>query len=194
MKRIFILIFVALFFASMQSNAQFGKNFQEEQKSQFQKRMFLGGGIGFWIWPREGYVYVSPMLGYHLSPSFDVGTRVIYSYYWYNYNGLKFDEHDYGAGVFARYYLFFFKDLFIHAEYEFLSHEEPVNLIYYPSPRDEWEYDMNRVPLHNIYVGGGYRQWISNSAFVSILILFNLNETEYAPNNPIIRIGFGVGL
>jgi len=192
MKLKLILIVLLVFTGLFNIQAQFGKDFQEEKQPQLQKRFFLGGGIGFWIWPREGYVYVSPLLGYHISPSFDVGVRLSYSYYWYNYSGLKFDENDYGGGVFGRYYLFFFQDLFIHAEYEFLSHEEPTNI--YFTPPDIYTYTMKRVPLHNIYVGAGYRQWISQNAFVSLLVLFNLNETEYAPNNPIIRIGFGVGL
>jgi hypothetical protein len=184
----FIIIFSVLILFADRSYAQFGKEFQDEDKTTMASRFFLGGGFSFWIYPNDGYIYVSPLLGYHLSPSFDIGVRLIYSYYWYDDNYWKFHANDYGAGFFARYYLFFFRNLFLHAEYEFLSHEQP--LLDYQTG----EIIMERVPLNNFFVGVGYRQWFSQKAFLSIAVLFNLNETEYSPQNPIFRIGIGVGL
>jgi len=185
------LVFILL---AISAQAQFGKDFNnKEENSVVQNKFFTGGSIGFWMWPRDGYVYISPLVGYHISPSFDVGTRFIYSYYWYNYEGLKFDEHDFGGGVFGRYYMFFYTNLFAHIEYEFLSHQEPVLGFDYTA-QQYYLIDMKRIPINNFYIGGGLRQWMSNNAYVSLLLLFNLNETEYSPSNPIIRIGFGVGL
>jgi hypothetical protein len=54
----------------------------------------------------------------------------------------------------------------------------------------------NEAPwAHDIFLGGGYRQWIGEKAFMSLSILWNVNETPYSPySNPIFRIGFGAGI
>jgi len=184
----FILTLVSII-AIPEANAQFGKDFKEKDENHAAKRIFVGGSIGFWVYPTDGYVFLSPVAGYHLSPSFDVGTRFSYSYYWYNDNFYKFNLNSYGLGVFGRYYMFFFRDLFVHLEYEYLSHEQPQ--FYNPITGDV---ELTRVPLNNWYVGAGFRQWLGPSAYLGITVLFNLNESEYMPRNPIIRIGMGVGL
>jgi len=182
------LMILALALTVPEANAQFGKDFKEKDKQQAAKRIFVGGTLGFWIYSSEGYVYLAPTVGYHISPSFDVGVRISYSYYWYNDNFYKFNLNSWGAGIFGRYYLFFFRDLFIHLEYEHLSHEQPYQ--FYP----DGSVDIARVPIDNFYIGAGFRQWLSPSAFLGITVLWNLNETEFMPQNPIIRIGMGVGL
>jgi hypothetical protein len=172
------------------AHAQFGKDFKEEEQKHMARRIFTGGSLGFWIYSTDGYVYVSPIVGYHISPSFDVGLRFTYSYYWYNDNFFKFNLDSYGGGIFGRYYLFFFRDLFIHLEYEYLSQEQPKYFNYVTG-----DVKLERIPINNYYVGAGFRQWLSPSAFLGITVLFNLNEQiEYTARNPIIRIGFGVGL
>ena len=77
-----------------------------------------------------------------------------------------------------------FDRVFAHAEYEYLN-------------REVYDYLLNeevRVNLNNVLLGGGYRQWLGDRAFATILVLFNLNESYYSPySNPIIEIGFGIG-
>ena len=187
----FKLFVITILFLMLGATAypQFGKDFNNKKETaEIQKKFFTGGSIGFWMSAIDGYVYVSPLVGYHISPSFDIGTRFIYSHYWYNDRGLKFGADDYGGGIFGRYYMFFYSNLFVHLEYEFLSHEEPEYYVPYVSV------EMKRVAINNFYIGGGLRQWITQNSYASIVLLFNLNESEYSPNNPFIRIGFGVGL
>ena len=103
---------------------------------------------------------------------------------------LKYSTNNFGAGVFARYYLFFFSDLFIHAEYEALNYEQVyVNNI-------TWEVDhKEREWVSSLFLGGGYRQWVGQNAFVGITVLFNLLDSYDSPySNPIFRIGVGVGI
>jgi hypothetical protein len=51
------------------------------------------------------------------------------------------------------------------------------------------------VWFHDVLLGGGYRQWIGNKAFMTLMILWNVNEQLYSPyQNPVIRIGFGAGI
>jgi hypothetical protein len=90
--------------------------------------------------------------------------------------------------VFARYYLFFFNDLFLHAEYEALNYEQ-VYVYNYQVDHKE------RVWVSGLFVGGGYRQWIGSNAFVGITLLWNLMDNINSPySNPIFRIGVGVGI
>ena len=54
---------------------------------------------------------------------------------------------------------------------------------------------MRRSGSTAYFVGGGYRQLISNRTFIDFLILFDINNTLYSPySNPIFRIGVGVNL
>jgi hypothetical protein len=100
-----------------------------------------------------------------------------------------FSLSSYGGSIFAGYYIW--KDLFAHIEYAPLY--IPDYYDYYSSP---YPYQETKAPwAHDIYIGGGYRQWIGGKAFVNLMVLFNINETEFSPySNPIIRIGFGAGL
>jgi hypothetical protein len=100
----------------------------------------------------------------------------------------EFSLSSYGGSIFAGYYIW--RDLFAHLEYAPLYipdyydyYSPPVPTLEKPAP---W--------AHDILIGGGYRQWIGQRAFVNLSVLFNINETEFSPySNPIIRIGFGAG-
>jgi hypothetical protein len=161
----------------------------ERDNFKMQKRLYIGGGLGFGISSYATSLMVAPVVGYRLSPSFDVGTRVNYTYYRYNDAPLKYSTNNVGVGVFGRYYLFFFNDLFLHAEYEALNYEQVYVTNNYEVDHKE------RLWVSSLFVGGGYRQWVGNSAFVGLTVLWNLLDNIDSPyNNPIFRIGVGVGL
>jgi hypothetical protein len=161
----------------------------ERDNFKMQKRLYIGGGLGFGISSYSTSLMVAPVVGYRLSPSFDVGTRVNYTYYRYNDAPLKYSTNNVGVGVFGRYYLFFFNDLFLHAEYEALNYEQVYVTTNYEVDHKE------RLWVSSLFIGGGYRQWVGNSAFVGLTVLWNLLDNIDSPyNNPIFRIGVGVGL
>lgn len=185
---------LCIFFAALltsSSYAQFGQpsNSNDQQDFKLQKRLYIGGGLGFGISSYSTSLMVAPEIGYRLSPSFDVGTRLIYTYYRYNDDLLKYSTNNFGLAAYTRYYLFFFRDLFLHAEYEALNYER-VYLDY------NYQVDhKERIWVSSLFVGGGYRQWIGNTAFVSITVLWNLLDDIDSPySNPIFRIGVGVGI
>jgi hypothetical protein len=183
------IILTGLLFTN--SFAQFGQpsNDRDKQEFKMQKRLYVGGGLGFGISSYSTSLMIAPVVGYRLSPSFDVGTRINYTYYRYNDDLLKYSTNNYGLAFFTRYYLFFFRDLFLHAEYEALNYEQ-VYLDY------NYQVDhKERVWVSSLFVGGGYRQWIGNTAFVGITVLWNLLDDLDSPySNPIFRIGVGVGI
>lgn len=186
-----LIIFILAFGISISSFGQFGQQ-SSEKKSEFkmQKRLYFGGGIGFGISSYATSLMIAPIVGYRLTPDVDIGTRLNYTYYRYNDSPLKYTTNNYGVGFYARYYLFFFSDLFIHAEYEALNYEQVyVNNL-------TWEVDhKERVWVSSLFLGGGYRQWVGQNAFVGITVLWNILDSLDSPyNNPIFRIGVGVGI
>ena len=190
-KLIKLFALILIFFICIPSYGQFGQP-ASEKKSEFkmQKRLYFGGGLGFGMSSYSTSLMIAPVIGYRLTPDVDIGTRLNYTYYRYNDTPLKYSTNNFGAGVFARYYLFFFSDLFIHAEYEALNYEQVyVNSI-------TWEVDhKERVWVSSLFLGLGYRQWIGQNAFVGITVLYNLLDSYDSPySNPIFRIGVGVGI
>ncbi len=189
-KLIKLFILLLIFFICLPSYGQFGQP-ASEKKSEFkmQKRLYFGGGLGFGMSSIATSLMITPMIGYRLSPSVDIGTRFTYNYFHYNYNSIKYSTNNYGAGLFARYYLFFFNDLFLHAEYEALNFE------YADAIAPNGEVIKVREWISGLFLGGGYRQWIGQNAFVGITVLFNLLDSYNSPySNPIFRIGVGVGI
>lgn len=139
---------------------------------------FVGGMLGGSFSDNGGSFEVSPLVGYKVTPDFHVGTRLTYIYS--KYYGKSFN--DYGASLFARHR--FLNFLFAHVEYEVLS-VEYINL----------NYENERRTINSLFVGGGLFQSMGGRGFATIAILYNLLETQYSPySNPVIRIGFGVGL
>src|SRR6056300_1362354 len=116
---------LCIFFAALltsSSYAQFGQpsNSNDQQDFKLQKRLYVGGGLGFGISSYSTSLMVAPVVGYRLSPSFDIGGRFTYAFNRYEdpYTNIKYSFNDFGLGAFLRYYIFFFNDLFLHAEYE----------------------------------------------------------------------------
>lgn len=132
------------------------------------------------------FIEISPLASYRITPKFHAGLGLTYMYYNYSDPYTKYSSSSYGGSVFARYFIW--RDLFVHAEYAplYRTYSTPPNI---PATLDKapWAQD--------VLIGGGYRQWVGDKAFMSIMFLWNINESIYSPySNPIIRIGFGIGL
>jgi hypothetical protein len=133
------------------------------------------------------YIEISPLASYRVTDKFHAGLGLTYSYYKDNTYIPAYSSSAYGGSIFARYFIW--RDLFVHAEYAPLY---ITNFIYYPPALP----DEGKAPwAHDVLIGGGYRQWIGDRASINLMVLWNVNESIYSPySNPIIRIGFGVGL
>jgi hypothetical protein len=149
-------------------------------KPTFKERIILGGNFGIQFGSIT-LIDVSPQVGYRISDRLIAGVGATYQYYDDNY--YHYSTNIFGGRTFLRYYVF--RNFFAHAEYELLNYEP-----YYTSP-----FESGRVNVNSYLVGGGYTQQIGGNSFIGFEILWNLNETQYTLyNNPIIRIGFGMGL
>ncbi len=151
-------------------------------KANFKDRIFLGGNLGLQF-GTQTYIDVSPLIGYKITDRFSSGIGVTYIYYRYKDNVYSYNTNIYGGRVFSRY--FFTENIFGHAEFEVLNMEllSTNNYQYY------------RKNIYTPMIGAGYIQRFSNQSGIYLLLLYNLNDSAESPySNPIIRIGFNIGL
>jgi hypothetical protein len=149
--------------------------------SSFKERIYVGGNVGAWF-GSSTYINVSPVVGCKINKTLSVGVTGTYNYYSQTYNGQKFVSTVYGGGAFGRYLIF--DNFFAQVGFERLS------VLDYRSILPE-----SRVWVDNILVGGGYRQNFTERASFVAAIFYNINQTPLSPYpNPIIQIGFNIGL
>ena len=162
----------------------------------FSQRLVYGGGFGVQF-GNATLIDLSPTIGYRVSDQFTLGTGISYKYNhikentynpsngrWYDYT-----SNIYGGSIWGRYYRL--KNIFAHAEIEQLRIDYRFTDVNSSLPTEI----KNGVDVTSVLVGAGYRQPIGQRVFFNILVLFNLNETDFTPyNNPIIRAGISVGM
>ena len=144
---------------------------------------FFGGGLGGGYSTYSSYIQITPIIGYSVSPKFQLGTRLTYMHQWYkDYGNVKYNYNIYGGSLFLRY--LFLKFLYAQAEYEILSVPD-----YYSTDQN-----ANRT-VNSLFAGLGFMQPVGGKAFFTVSVLYNFLEDQYSPyTNPLVRVGFGVGL
>lgn len=175
-----VCLVLLLFLQSAQAQLEDG-NLQT--KSDFKSHLFYGGGFGLQF-GSVTLIELSPLIGYKVTPKFGVGLSPTYKYYSYksSYSSSRLENNVYGGSIFARYMIF--ENIFAHTEYESLFYNIKV-----PG------YPIDMRQYNSVLVGGGYRQQIGSNAAMNLMILWNLNDTPDSPyTNPVIRIGFTVGM
>jgi len=182
------LLFYFLIFSSIFAAAQ---DYQQAPKSRFIDKLFVGGGLGLQFGSLT-LIDITPMVGYRVTEKFETGIGLTYKYYKYNdYYGLGIDlkSNIIGGSIFARYHII--ENLFAHIEYESLRYRYDE---YYGSIGALTS--ENRIAyINSFFIGGGYRQRISQSSYFYIMALWNLNETTLSPySNPVLRMGVALGL
>jgi hypothetical protein len=158
------------------SNDEYSKDYNNKPAGNWKSRIFTGGNLGLQF-GNATFIEISPLVGYRITERLAAGIGITYEYL--SYKDYNISTNVYGGRVFCRFYIT--DELFAHAEYEVLN-MQPYLV-------------GARANVESFLVGGGYRQSIGERTSLNVLILWNLNETEFSPYiNPIIRIGFGIGL
>lgn len=156
----------------------------------FKHTWVTGGGLGLQF-GSVIMVDISPQVGYYVNEYLLFGLGGTYQYVNdRRFSNIPFKTNVYGGSLFGRFYMPFFKSIFLHAQYEYLAYNtNAFNLNNYGKDEYEW------LNVQNVLVGAGYRQVIAGRSSLNIMVLWNLNETEYSLyQNPVIRIGFDIGL
>ena len=141
-------------------------------------KVVIGGNFGA-SFGQYTFVNVSPNVGYYFAKNLIIGVGGTYIYYDEPFYG---SSNMFGGRVFSNYFLF--EHFVLHAEYEVLNME-----VY-----DFYGFS-ERKNIGSLLVGGGLRSALGGRSFASIMLLYNLNESVYSPySNPLLRVGFGIGL
>lgn len=183
---------IAIFLIICSVNSIYGQEFETSTKNDepvFKHTWVTGGGLGLQF-GSVTMIDISPQAGYFLNEYLLLGIGLTYQYVNDRRYQIPFKTNVYGGSVFGRFYMPFFRSVFLHAQYEYLAYNtNSYNLYNYG--RDEYEW----LNVQNILVGAGYRQLIAGRSSLNIMVLWNLNETEYSLyQNPVIRIGFDIGI
>ena len=169
-----------------QSQQQAYDNPDSLENMSFSQRLVKGAN--FWLGIQPGYIDISPILGYRLTPNLQAGIGGTYIYFnglepYYDVNGIlqyyRIEGSMYGARVYAEYD--FGKNVmgrnsrfFAHAEYEEMNVSNPSAIT--GLPERTWYYSE--------YVGLGYRSALGKGVFFNASILFNINYDQFQNINP----------
>jgi hypothetical protein len=175
---IILIVSAALFHAG----ASHGQTRHQRTNESFWDRTYFGGTLGA-SFGSYTYVEIAPTAAYKITEKLHVGMGISYMYLSDKTYTPAYNENIWGGSLFGRYFIW--RDLFAHAEYQYLNRD-----VYDPYLNEDV-----RVNINNILLGGGYRQMLGENSFVTIMVLFNVNDSMYNPySNPVIQIGFGVGI
>lgn len=148
-------------------------------KAQEAGSIVFGGNFGLQF-GNQTLIDISPNVGYQFNEFLLVGTGVTYQYYHSSFDGYSESRNIFGWRLFLEPS---YQTIFGHFEFEMLNMEVPQ---YSGGYQREW--------INSLLVGGGYRVMISENAYSSISLLWNVLDNANSPyQNPIIRVGFGLG-
>jgi len=188
MKKIFTLIIIVCFstvFSYGQDAQIYHPNDpQREPKPPLKDRIFFGGDIGLQFGDVT-YIYLAPIIGYKVTPKLGMGGGPTYSYQHFNgnYGQASYESNSYGGRAFGQYRVI--PSAIAYAEYSLINSE-----VY-----DDISNKIKRANVESFLVGGGYAQPAGGNASFNLMVLFDVIQDRYSyTQNPIIRVGFNIGL
>ncbi len=163
----------------------------EQNKPRFTDRLVYGGGLGLQFGTLT-LVDISPVVGYRVTERLETGLGFTYKYYryknyWYDYTtgqGYDLKSNITGGSIYVRYH--FLENVFAHAEFEQLHYR----FTDYYNTGSGVQSDKQDANISSVFIGGGYRQRISQGSYFFIMGLWNLTEDSMSPySNPVLRMG-----
>lgn len=149
-------------------------------------RWFYGGFIGASFGDIE-YVEIAPLVGYRITPQFGMGLGLLYRYRKDTRYYEDFTSTDYGANLFARYYVT--SGLFLQGEYDYTDYEYLADLDTGATGRDTYD---------ALLAGVGFNTAVGRGAGLYVLALYDFSYDENDPYRLYdsavqFRIGVSVG-
>ncbi len=115
----------------------------QEEESSWRDKVFFGGGGGLQFSNIGTYITVMPSVGYRITPKLHAG--IMGTYQFIRYRQIKVSANNYGASLFARYFVL--QQVYLTTEYEQINYQ----YIYADgSKRRQW--------VDRMLVGAGYFQ------------------------------------
>jgi len=174
LKKEFIII-IALAF-SISAKAQ--------DFNSFTSKLSFGGDMGM-SFGAYTYINVSPIMYYSATDDFVIGLGIDYMYFKDSQNPMyTYESSVWSPRLLARYFLG--ENIFLHAEIMQMYYKDVYGQTLQP---DAWISDTR------YYAGGGYRTWFGPSSYSFVMLLFDLERSEFNFGiNPQIQIGFVTGI
>ena len=153
-----------------------------KEKPKFTDRLFFGGNVGLSL-GTVTYIYVAPTIGYRITEKFGMGLGPSYTYFSDRRDSrYKYETHIYGGRTFAQYQII--ESILLYSEFEIINVEVPDLLFT----------KLIRKNIPSLFVGGGYTQRLGGNSAVSLMLLYNVIESDYQIyENPMLRVGFNFG-
>ena len=154
-----------------------------QTKRSFKERIYVGGYLGLQFGTYTS-IDISPLVGYRVTPDFNVGIGVLYTYTSFDYGG-TIGQHGYsswGGRLTANYTLFNFIALGVEYQYRTV---ELYNVI---------EQAFEDQGVNVLFLGGGIRQKVGGNTSMFIMAYYDVLQEEYSPyNSVVLRIGVAAG-
>lgn len=154
-----------------------------QNKKSFKDRLYFGGYIGLQFGTYTS-IDISPLIGYRVTPEFNVGIGVLYNYTSFDYGG-TIGQHGYsswGGRLTANYTLF--KFIALGVEYQYRTVE-----VY-----NVYEQSFENQGVNILFLGGGIRQKVGGNAYMFLMAYYDVLQEEYSPyNSVVLRIGVAAG-
>ena len=145
-------------------------------------RFWVAGGLGLGFGQAE-YVSVSAVAGYFVTPKFTPGGRIFFR----SRHDTRYERDvktsDYGAGIFARYFVK--KPFYLHAEYEHLNYEFV-----------QFDGGTDHDTFNSLLFGGGAGTKFSKHGYFYGSLLYNFSYDDSDLRSPytspwVFRLGIG---
>ena len=141
--------------------AQMG-DFSPDKNSNWQDRIYFGGGFGLSGGSWGTSIQLSPIVGYMITSRLSAGVGVSYEYYKFG----NFDDNRWGGSVFMRVNLF--KQIFAYGRYEFLNYS--------------YNYDKNnRRMIDRLPLGLGLSQPLGRRSSLNFLAAYDVLHEDNGP-------------
>ena len=154
-----------------------------KSKRSFKERIYVGGYLGLQFGTYTS-IDISPLVGYRITPDFNVGIGILYTYTSFDYGG-TIGQHGYsswGGRLTANYTLF--NLLVLGAEYQYRTVE-----LY-----NVFEQAFETQGVNVLVLGGGIRQRVGGNTSMFIMAYYDVLQEEYSPyNSVVLRIGVAAG-
>jgi hypothetical protein len=187
MKKLFLIILLTAFsFTIAQQDSTQNRNRPTQTTKQSASKIYYGGGVGFNFWGDYFRISIEPMVGYKITPKFSVGAKLMYEYIKYS-TASETTYNNYGSSIFSRFRVI--PQFYIHAEFAYYSYQFSTKI-------SGTTITSNRDWVPFLLLGAGYSQQISKSSWLYAQALWDvINDTKspYAPGEPWISVGVGIG-
>lgn len=192
MKKTFIAIFATIIASAAFAQSEYDDRHAPPQETTngFKKEnLFVGGNFGLGVGSYTN-INISPQIGYHLTPMFDVGAGINFQYVsekFYDYNGndlYKVSQLVFGGNVFGRFFPFRQGFIQIQPEYNNVS----IKTTYYDGYTPSSKY---KVGVPSFLVGAG-----ANLNGLLIGVFYDAAQNKNSPygTQPYLNFGYVISL